>query len=174
VEIRTAQVERVEIEMEASPDTGFELTSQPPGGLVWLDGQAFVINETGKQATTNFRASRITPGRHVLEIKGDPRFKDWHQEIFQEPGQTLKINAARESGGAGVRRVRLQLRRQQAARACWPKTEGGRPVRAAQPGEPGGGKRPVTTAWAAPSPREAARLGTRPGVTMTSSKMREG
>jgi serine/threonine protein kinase len=102
VEIRTAQVERVEIEMEASPDTGFELTSQPPGGLVWLDGQAFVINETGKQATTNFRASRITPGRHVLEIKGDPRFKDWHQEIFQEPGQTLKINAARESGGAGA------------------------------------------------------------------------
>ena len=103
VEIRTAQVERVEIEMEASPDTGFELTSQPPGGLVWLDGQAFVINETGKQATTNFRASRITPGRHVLEIKGDPRFKDWRQEIFQEPGQTLKINAAREPGGAPAR-----------------------------------------------------------------------
>jgi eukaryotic-like serine/threonine-protein kinase len=102
VEIRTAQVERVEIEMEASPDTGFELTSQPPGGLVWLDGQAFVVNETGKQATTNFRASRITPGRHVLEIKGDPRFKDWRQEIFQEPGQTLKINAAREPGSAGA------------------------------------------------------------------------
>ena len=101
IEIRTAQVERVEIEMEASPDTGFELTSQPPGGLVWLDGQAFVINETGKQATTNFRASRITPGRHVLEIKGEPRFKDWRQEIFLEPGQTLKINAAREPGGAG-------------------------------------------------------------------------
>ena len=103
VEIRTAQVERVEVELEASPDTGFELTSQPPGGLVWLDGQAFVINETGKQATTNFRASRITPGRHVLEIKGDPRFKDWHQEIFQEPGQTLKINAVREPGGASGR-----------------------------------------------------------------------
>jgi serine/threonine protein kinase len=102
VEIRTAQVERVEIDLEASPDTGFELTSQPPGGLVWLDGQAFAINETGKQATTNFRASRITPGRHVLEIKGDARFKDWRQEIFQEPGQTLKIIATREPAGAGA------------------------------------------------------------------------
>jgi hypothetical protein len=102
VEIRTARVERVEIELEASPDTGFELTSQPPGGLVWLDGQAFAVNETGKQATTNFRASRITPGRHVLEIKGDPRFKDWRQEIYQEPGQTLKIQAMRESAGASA------------------------------------------------------------------------
>jgi hypothetical protein len=102
VEIRTAQVERVAVELEASPDTGFELTSQPPGGLVWLDGQAFAVDQTGKQAMTNFRASRITPGRHVLEIKGDPRFKDWRQEIYQEPGQTLKINALRESGAAGA------------------------------------------------------------------------
>jgi len=102
VEIRTAQVERVEVELEASPDTGFELTSQPPGGLVWVDGQAFAVNETGKQATTNFRASRIAPGRHVLEIRGDPRFKDWRQEIYQEPGQTLKIHAAREPAGAAA------------------------------------------------------------------------
>jgi hypothetical protein len=102
VEIRTAQVERVEVELEASPETGFELTSQPPGGLVWLDGQAFAVNETGKQATTNFRASRIVPGRHVLEIKGDSRFKDWRQEIYQEPGQTLKIHAVREPAGASA------------------------------------------------------------------------
>jgi serine/threonine protein kinase len=101
VEVRTAQVERVEIELEASPDTGFELTSQPPGGLVWLDGRAFAVDGTGKQAMTNFRASRITPGRHVLEIKGDSHFKDWRQEIYQEPGQTLKIQAARETAGAG-------------------------------------------------------------------------
>jgi hypothetical protein len=102
VEIRTAQVERVEMELEASPDTGFELTSQPPGGLVWVDGHAFAVNETGKQATTNFRASRIAPGRHVLEIKGDSHFKDWRQEIYQEPGQTLKIHAIRETAGASA------------------------------------------------------------------------
>jgi serine/threonine protein kinase len=126
VEIRTARVERVEIELEASPDTGFELTSQPPGGLVWLDGQAFAVNETGKQATTNFRASRITPGRHVLEIKGDPRFKDWRQEIYQEPGQTLKIQAMRESAGAGA-----------SARAGGAGASGARPV--ASPSVPGAG-----------------------------------
>jgi serine/threonine protein kinase len=103
VELHAAQVERVEMELEPSPDTGFELTSQPPGGLVWLDGQAFAVNESGKQATTNFRASRITPGRHVLEIKGDPKFKDWRQEIYQEPGQTLKIHAEREAIAPGAR-----------------------------------------------------------------------
>jgi serine/threonine protein kinase len=116
VEIRTARVERVEFELEASPETGFELTSQPPGGLVWLDGQAFAVNETGKQATTNFRASRITPGRHVLEIKGDPRFKDWRQEVYQEAGQTLKIQANREpasppgrGGGSAASGARQQV-----------------------------------------------------------------
>jgi serine/threonine protein kinase len=101
-EIRAARMERMEIELEASPETGFELTSQPPGGLVWLDGKEFVVGETGKQATTNFRASRITPGRHVLEIKGDPHFKDWRQEIYQEPGQTLKIQAIRDSAVASA------------------------------------------------------------------------
>ncbi len=187
VEIRTAQVERVEIEMEASPDTGFELTSQPPGGLVWLDGQAFVINETGKQATTNFRASRITPGRHVLEIKGDPRFKDWRQEIFQEPGQTLKINAAREPARCAgtqwrngcrsgrVRRARRHLRRPQPVPAWWPKSEGDhRPVHAAQAGQPRARKGRVMTSRAARSSREAERTRKRRGVTRTSSNVREG
>jgi hypothetical protein len=36
----------------------------------------------------------------VLEIKGDPRFKDWRQEVYQEAGQTLKIQAMREPAAA--------------------------------------------------------------------------
>jgi hypothetical protein len=160
VEIRTARVERVEIELEASPDTGFELTSQPPGGLVWLDGQAFAVNETGKQATTNFRASRITPGRHVLEIKGDPRFRDWRQEVFQEPGQTLKIQAIREPVGAGA---------SASGRAGGSAASGSRqqsaPV-AAQPA-PGAGPSAVADNRGKPSggSRRGSRGGSRPEAT---------
>jgi hypothetical protein len=101
IEIRAGQFERMQIELDASPETGFELTSQPPGGLVWLDGQPFTVDDKGKQAATNFRAYRIAPGRHVIEIKNHPRFKDWRQEIFQEPGQTLKIHAELEPVVAG-------------------------------------------------------------------------
>src|SRR5204863_4936422 len=88
------QRESIEIELEASPDTGFELVSEPPGGLVWLDGAPFTSgDENAQQARTNFKAYRVAPGRHVIEIKGDPRFAEWKQEFFQEPGKTLKLRA---------------------------------------------------------------------------------
>ncbi len=93
VEIRAGQFERQEIELEPSPDTGFELTSEPAGGLVWLDGHPF--SDNAQQARTNFRAYRVAPGKHVIEIKGDPRFEDWKHEFVQNPGKTEKIHAER-------------------------------------------------------------------------------
>ena len=78
--------------LEPSPDTGFELTSDPPGGLVWLD-EAPVKEASGQQARTNFRASRISPGHHVLEIRGENRFKPWRQDVEIEPGAIRKIHA---------------------------------------------------------------------------------
>jgi serine/threonine-protein kinase len=69
---------------------------------VWLDGTPFMIEEHGKQATTNFKAFRVAPGRHVIEIKGNPKYKDWRQEIFQEAGQTLRIHADLQPAGAAV------------------------------------------------------------------------
>ena len=38
VELKAGQPLPLEVRLEPSPDTGFELTSEPPGGLVWLDG----------------------------------------------------------------------------------------------------------------------------------------
>lgn len=94
VEITAGQFEKLEVELEPSPDTGFELTSEPPGGLVWLDGQPFTGgDDQAQQARTNFKAYRVAPGRHVLEIKNDARFQDWKYEFFQEPGKTRKIHA---------------------------------------------------------------------------------
>jgi len=89
------------VALEPSPDTGFELTSEPPGGLVWLDGAA-IKGAAGQQARTDFRAFRIAPGHHVLEIKGETRFKPWREDVEVEPDKMVKVHAMLipASGGA--------------------------------------------------------------------------
>jgi hypothetical protein len=92
IELKAGQPLSLTVALEPSPDTGFELTSDPPGGLVWLD-EAPVKEASGQQARTNFRASRISPGHHVLEIRGENRFKPWRQDVEIEPGAIRKIHA---------------------------------------------------------------------------------
>jgi hypothetical protein len=92
VELRAGQQARLAVALDASPDAGFELTSEPPGGLVWFDGVP-IKGPTGEQARTDFRAYRIPAGRHVLEIKGENRFKPWRQEIDLEAGAIQKVHA---------------------------------------------------------------------------------
>jgi hypothetical protein len=99
VEVRAGQPSTLAVTLEPSPDTGFELTSEPPGGLVWLDGNA--ITGPNGQARTDFRAFRIPPGHHVLEIKGENRFKPWRQDVEIEPGQIRKIHAMLIPAGGG-------------------------------------------------------------------------
>jgi len=91
IELKAGQPLALTVTLEPSPDTGFELTSDPPGGLVWLDDQP-VKDASGQQAHTNFRASRISPGHHVLEIRGD-KFKAWRQDVEIAPGDIRKIHA---------------------------------------------------------------------------------
>jgi len=93
IQISAGQSGHMDIDLEPSPDTGFDLTSQPSGGLVWLDGQPLAIDEFGKQATTNFHASRIAPGPHIIEIRGNPQYQTWRQEFLQEPGRTVRLHA---------------------------------------------------------------------------------
>jgi serine/threonine protein kinase len=113
VRVRAGQDQRISVQLEPAPDTGFELHSVPPGQLVWLDGQPFTGSEPhGRQARTNFRASRVAPVRHLLEIKGDPRFLPWRYEFFQEPARILSIRARLiRAGGAGKARPTLVRRR---------------------------------------------------------------
>ena len=92
VDVRAGQRLPLAVNLEPSPDTGFELTSEPPGGLVWLDG-APIKGASGQQARTDFRAFRITPGHHVLEIKGEDRFRAWRQEVDVQPGAIQKVHA---------------------------------------------------------------------------------
>jgi serine/threonine protein kinase len=93
VQISAGQSGHMDIDLEPSPDTGFDLTSQPSGGLVWLDGQPLAIDEFGKQATTNFHASRIASGPHVIEIRGNAQYQTWRQEFLQEPNKTVRLHA---------------------------------------------------------------------------------
>jgi hypothetical protein len=92
IEVHAGQQLPLQVALEPSPDTGFELTSEPPGGLVWLDGAA-IKGAAGQQARTDFRAFRIAPGHHVLEIKGENRFKPWRQDIEVQPGAIAKVHA---------------------------------------------------------------------------------
>jgi serine/threonine protein kinase len=97
VQLKGGDPERVRVQLEASPDTGFELTSDPTSQLVWLDGQPFFGSDpNGPQAKTDIRASRVPPGRHLLEIKGDNRYKPWSHEFYQEPAKMLQIRATLE------------------------------------------------------------------------------
>ena len=61
IELQAGQPLSLTVALEPSPDTGFELTSDPPGGLVWLDG-APSRSLGGSRRAPNFRASRIAPG----------------------------------------------------------------------------------------------------------------
>jgi serine/threonine protein kinase len=101
IELRAGQPLPLSITLEPSPDTGFELTSDPPGGLVWLDGLP-IKGAEGKQARTDFRAFRIAPGQHVLEIKGENRFKPWRQDVEIDPGSIRKVHALLIPAGGGA------------------------------------------------------------------------
>jgi serine/threonine protein kinase len=99
VEIRAGQTATLSVAMEAAADTGFELTSEPPGGLVWLDGNP--MSGPDGQARTDFRAYRIPPGKHVLEIKGDSKRQPWREEVLVEPGLIKKVKATLVLVGGG-------------------------------------------------------------------------
>jgi eukaryotic-like serine/threonine-protein kinase len=104
VQLKGGDPERIRVLLEPSPDTGFELTSDPPGQLVWLDGEPFTGSDPkGAQARTDLRASRVPPGRHLLEIKGDSRFKVWSHQFYQEPARMMPIRANLEpASGRGA------------------------------------------------------------------------
>jgi hypothetical protein len=97
VVVHAGQSANLAVSLEPSADTGFELTSVPPGGLVWLDGNP--IGGPDGQARTDFRAYKIPPGKHLFEIKGDPKLQPWSQEVVIEPGMITKIKATLSTVG---------------------------------------------------------------------------
>jgi len=89
--VQSGRLTTVKVTLEGSPDTGFELTCDPPGQPIWLDG-APLRTVGGGKAVADILAMRIQPGHHVLEVRGGP-FKDWRQDVEVEPGEIRKIHA---------------------------------------------------------------------------------
>jgi hypothetical protein len=93
ISIRARQRGEMDIVLQPSPDTGFALTSTPANALAWLDGQPLFLDKDDTQATTNLQATRITPGPHILELKGNAGYQPWAQEFVQEPGRIVSLHA---------------------------------------------------------------------------------
>ena len=91
VDVRSGHTLRLSVRLEPSPENGFELTSEPPGQPVWLDGEP-VRTAAGAQARTDFRDIRVAPGHHTIDIRGD-QFQPWHLEFEVSPGTIRKIRA---------------------------------------------------------------------------------
>ncbi|MEO8214181.1 MAG: carboxypeptidase-like regulatory domain-containing protein, partial [Myxococcales bacterium] len=145
LEVHAGQVATLTVTLEAAADTGFELTSEPPGGLVWLDGNP--MSGPDGQARTDFRAYRIPPGNHVVEIKGDPKRQPWREEVQVEPGVIRKIKAILLPVGNGEP--------SRAANRTTPPPPAP-PVVAEAPTVPAGGSAAATTAAVTPGAEASA------------------
>jgi hypothetical protein len=102
-QITARQDGHLDVVLAPAVDTGLRLTSTPQGALVWLDGQPLVVDRYGKQATTDFLATRVAPGPHAIELKGLAGFQPWQGQFDQEAGKTVVVHAqlAPEPGVAG-------------------------------------------------------------------------
>jgi hypothetical protein len=100
--ISSGQRGQMDIALVPSPDTGFKLTSKPPGGEVWLDGQPLVVDKDGQQATTDLLAPGIAPGPHQVEIKGVPGYQPWQAQFTQEPSRVVVLHAELLPAPAGT------------------------------------------------------------------------
>jgi hypothetical protein len=100
VDVSPGRLVNLDVALEAAADTGLEISSEPSGELVWLDGVP--MPSRAGQARTDVRAYRIPPGNHRLEIKGDSRYVPWQQDVVVEPGVIKELRATLiPSGPAG-------------------------------------------------------------------------
>jgi Protein kinase domain/PEGA domain len=90
-EIRVGPGDRrsLSFKLAVSPDTGLEITSDPEGALVWLDG-APVLTTTGAQAETTYIVTRVRPGKHKVDLKLGSRA--WHKEVDVQPDKVVKVH----------------------------------------------------------------------------------
>jgi hypothetical protein len=97
----------VRVQLEPSPDTGFELTNErwtiPVS--VWLDGDRIKLRDPVPPHSTVWMG-KIAPGPHVLEVKPelqpDPMsgsYGPWRQVIVVEPHKYTRVHAVLEHFG---------------------------------------------------------------------------
>jgi len=88
------------VQLEPSPDTGFDLTSEPAAVTVWLDGER-IDWPIGGMAPAHLRRGKVAPGSLVLELKPaiepDPHmygsYEPWRQVIVVQPDRYIRVHA---------------------------------------------------------------------------------
>jgi serine/threonine protein kinase len=116
IEVKEGQVVVLPITLAQSTETGVEVTSDPPGMPVWIDGAPLNNADTGARAEG--RTYPVQPGKHVLEIRGDSKYKPWREEVEIEPGtirnfhvQLARIDSPEPSRGRATTGVVSSVRR---------------------------------------------------------------
>jgi tRNA A-37 threonylcarbamoyl transferase component Bud32 len=80
---------RVTLTLPLSDATPVELVSDPPGALVWIDGQPWLVD--GVAAHTPFSVPTLPPGLHVVEMGGMPDGATWRGEITLRAGTSYDV-----------------------------------------------------------------------------------
>ena len=185
IELKAGQPLPLTVTLEPSPDTGFELTSDPPGGLVWLDGAPMKERRGSRRAPTS--APCASPRAPRARDQGRERFKPWQQDVEIEPGDIRKIHATlipavggpggrrrQEPGAAGhgaaggARQQAAVRRRRRRCRRPQPPPRDEQPARGSRPSRP----RPLRRRPARP-PRPAAGSPSAPTTPERASDARE-
>jgi hypothetical protein len=89
VDIAAGERRAIAFQLKVSPETGLELTSEPEGAQIWLDGTP-VLTTTGAQAETTYIVTRVRPGKHTVEFRIPPR--QWKQDVEIPPDRLLKVH----------------------------------------------------------------------------------
>jgi PEGA domain len=84
IEVRAGQVVVLPITLAPVAETGIEIASEPPGVPVWLDGVRLAGD--GEPSRAGARTYPVQPGQHLVEIRGNPKFKPWHETVEIEKG----------------------------------------------------------------------------------------
>jgi tRNA A-37 threonylcarbamoyl transferase component Bud32 len=91
-EIRSREALRIPVNLRVSEATRLEVTSDPPGARLLLDGAP--ITTSGGDARTPHTITRVTPGRHVIEMDDVAEHSPWRSEIEVVLGAHRKIHGA--------------------------------------------------------------------------------
>jgi serine/threonine-protein kinase len=89
VDLASGVFVRVPLKLPVGESTRLELESDPPGALLWLDGEPLADGE--RQARTPFSAGRVQPGKHAVEMEGVPGHGPWHGRIQVTLGSSVSI-----------------------------------------------------------------------------------
>jgi Protein kinase domain/PEGA domain len=100
---------QVTFRLEEAPQTGLAITSQPPGALIFLDGQP-VDASSGTQARTDYTVTALPPGPHTIELQTLTGIV-WQTSVEVQPGHILPVRGILPQGPpAPPARVRRKAR----------------------------------------------------------------